>query len=180
MQIAECDHLRGAYQEQQAAGHMTLDELGAKLVDLDERRTIAEKQLDQLRDGRKRIDQLRAQKRFVLETFGLGLKLGLVYFPPQMRRAIYEMLQLKITVSDDDSVYIDGNLDANVMRLTQDIEEYAHILRKAEQRMTEQQQRSDLSAAEFDEVAEKELRAIRQELSPATTDITSSDMSKLA
>jgi hypothetical protein len=84
-QIAECDRLRGAYQEQQAAGYMTLDELGAQLAHLHERRNVAERRLEQIKGGQQRLEQLKTQKRFVLETFGMGLRLGLEYFPPKMR-----------------------------------------------------------------------------------------------
>jgi site-specific DNA recombinase len=43
--IAECVHLRTAYQDQQAAGLMTLEELGAKLAGLEETRQHAEREL---------------------------------------------------------------------------------------------------------------------------------------
>jgi hypothetical protein len=33
--IAECSRLRSAYQDQQATGHMTLEELSAKLAELE-------------------------------------------------------------------------------------------------------------------------------------------------
>ncbi len=47
--IAECDQRRGAYQDQQAAGLMTLEELGCKLRELDNTRRTAERELAALR-----------------------------------------------------------------------------------------------------------------------------------
>jgi hypothetical protein len=84
--IADCDRKRAAYQGQQAAGLMTMDELGAKLRKLDEDRATAQRELDRLTDSQERLRHLKAKKRFILETFGEGMKLGLIWFPPQLRR----------------------------------------------------------------------------------------------
>jgi hypothetical protein len=57
-QLADADRKRAAFQNQQAAGLMTLDELAAKLRQLDEQRTIAEGELDRLRDAQQQLDYL--------------------------------------------------------------------------------------------------------------------------
>lgn len=87
--------------------------------------------LERLKGGQQRLRQLKAQKRFILETFGQGMKLGLMWFPPQMRRAIHQMLRLKITVSGDGTIWAEADVDANVIRLTRDVEEYARRLNEA-------------------------------------------------
>jgi hypothetical protein len=46
--IAECERLRAAYQDQQAASYMTLDELGAKLKELENTYTLARTELEHL------------------------------------------------------------------------------------------------------------------------------------
>jgi chromosome segregation ATPase len=179
-QVAECSRMRDKFQEQEAHGYMTLDELGAKLDALNERRAVAERGLDRLRQDRGRLEELKAQRRFVLETFGEGLALGLFYCPPQLRRAVYELLRLKITVGADGSVvHVEGDLDANMVRVSEDLERYAARLNEAKRRYVDLQA-GDEDAGELIEMYENELRLIRQELSPATTDITSSLMSKLA
>src|SRR5215210_1883425 len=43
--LEECERLRSAYQDQQAAGLMTLEELAAKLEDLDETKRLAQTEL---------------------------------------------------------------------------------------------------------------------------------------
>ncbi len=58
-QLVAIDRKRAAYQDQQAAGYMTLDELGARLAELDKQRTAAEDQLDRLRDTQQHMDYLR-------------------------------------------------------------------------------------------------------------------------
>jgi hypothetical protein len=57
-QLANVDRLRSGYQDQAAAGLMTLDELGSKLKQLDERRAVAEDELDRLRDTQQQVDYL--------------------------------------------------------------------------------------------------------------------------
>ena len=54
--------LRGAYQDQQAAGLMTLEELGSKLTELDERRRSAERALADVSDARARIEALESER----------------------------------------------------------------------------------------------------------------------
>jgi hypothetical protein len=58
--LEEADRMRVAYQRQQAEGLMTVEELRARLGELDERRTEAEGELAALRDSRRRLDELRA------------------------------------------------------------------------------------------------------------------------
>jgi hypothetical protein len=58
--IEECDHLRGAYQDQQAAGFMTLEELGSKLKGLEETRRLAQ---DELRYAEAREELVTALER---------------------------------------------------------------------------------------------------------------------
>ena len=53
--IDECLRLRSAYQDQQAAGLMTLDELGSKLKELEETRQVAQAELTALEDQERRV-----------------------------------------------------------------------------------------------------------------------------
>lgn len=149
---------------------MTLDELGAKLRQLDEDRATTERELDQLKGGQQRLRQLKAQKRFILETFGEGMNLGLMWFPSQMRRAIYQMLRLKITVRGDGTIRAEADVDANVIRLTRDVEEYAQRLNEAKWRIEEQQEAGELSTWEAVDLIEAKLRRVRDNFSTTETD----------
>ena len=56
--MEECTRLRSAYQPQQAAGLMTLGELGSKLKELDETRELAQTELDALALREERMEDL--------------------------------------------------------------------------------------------------------------------------
>lgn len=89
-----------------------------------EQRTAAERDLDELRRGQRKIEELEANKRALLEAYGSGLLLGIDLFPPLMRRVVYEMLGLDIIVAPR-SMRVRTMVDANVVRMTREVEEYA-------------------------------------------------------
>ena len=123
--IEDCDRKRAAYQDQQAAGLMTLGELGAKLQQLDETKAAAEQRLAQARGGERRAEKLRATKRAMLEAYEQGIYYdGIGAFSPEMRREIYEALRIKITVGRN-SLKFEANVDANVIKMTRAVEYYA-------------------------------------------------------
>ena len=114
---------RAAYQDQQAAGLMTLDELGEKLRRLDDAKATAERELSRMQDGQRTVDELIAAKRAMLEAYERGIYYdGIAYFSPEMRRELYENLRLKVTVGRDTLRY-QGNAD--IMKLTRGVREYA-------------------------------------------------------
>jgi hypothetical protein len=105
---------------------MTLDELADKLRALEVTRTTAEGHVANARAGLNRVEDLRATKRAMLEAYAAGIEYdGISYFSPEMRREIYEALRLRITVGSDGTAHIQGNADANVIRLTRGVEDYA-------------------------------------------------------
>ena len=55
---------RTAYQDQQAAGYLTLDELGAKLAELEEARHALERELEACRNRGARLAELEAMRDF--------------------------------------------------------------------------------------------------------------------
>ena len=138
---------------------MVRTESWAKIADQNERRKVAEGRLARIEGGQQRLEQLKTQKRFVLETFGMGLKLELEYFPPQMRRKIYETLRLNINVYGDGTIRIGGNLDASVMQLTRDVEDYARKLKELEQRLGERS--AGLDGQGLMDLADRELKKVR-------------------
>jgi hypothetical protein len=46
---------------------MTLDELGAKLTELNDRKATAQRELDRLKEGRRRADELKQQNKRYFE-----------------------------------------------------------------------------------------------------------------
>ena len=60
--------------------------------------------------------------------FGTGLQLGLAYLPPSLRHSTYGLLGLQATVEPGGRVSVGGILDASVVHLNQDVEEYVDAL----------------------------------------------------
>ena len=96
-EIAGCDRFRSAYQDQQAAGFMTLDELGAKLKDLDRTRGTARSELERLRKRRERVEELERDRDTVLESYAGMVPDALDALTGEERRRLYGMLRLEVT-----------------------------------------------------------------------------------
>ena len=103
---------------------MSLEELGEKLEQAKEQRAVAEHALAALRRGQHKIEELEANNRALLEAYSSGLLLGIDLFTSPMRRAVHEMLRLDIIVPLR-STRVRSMVDANVVRMTRKVEEYA-------------------------------------------------------
>ena len=95
-QIAECSRLRTAYQDQQAAGLMTLDELGERLRELEETRRTAEAELELLDVHKRREEELEADRDVLLEYMAAGVSEGLDRLMGEERNKVYRMLRLEV------------------------------------------------------------------------------------
>jgi hypothetical protein len=95
--IAECDQRRGAYQDQQAAGMMTLEELGSKLRELDNTRKTAERELAALKDHRRRVEDLEEDRDALLEDMAAMVPAALDSLTGEEKNRIYRMLRLEVT-----------------------------------------------------------------------------------
>ena len=67
--VAECARLRGAYQDQQAAGLMTLAELGSKLEELEITRQMAEAEIVALTVQEERVEELERDRDALIEFY---------------------------------------------------------------------------------------------------------------
>jgi site-specific DNA recombinase len=94
--IAECSQLRSAYQDQQAAGLMTLEELGAKLKELERTRALAQAELDAITLRKERVEELETNRDVLLESLTSMVPEALNTLEPEERSRIYRMLQLEI------------------------------------------------------------------------------------
>jgi site-specific DNA recombinase len=97
--LEECAWLRAAYQDQQAAGLMTLEELGAKLKKLEETRLIAERELAGLDDSLKRTEELEADRDALLESYASMVPTALDKLSGEERNRVYRMLRLEVKPS---------------------------------------------------------------------------------
>jgi site-specific DNA recombinase len=131
--IEECDRRRGAYQDQQADGLMTREELRNKLDALAEEKEFATSRLRDSSERNERAQALKATKDSLLGVYRNGILYdGLMYFDATMRREIYEALQLT------------GTLSAEDVKLQTEVTEYALKLTKAAQQWAEDQEGGSL------------------------------------
>jgi len=95
--IAECVYKRSAYQDQQAAGLMTFEELGSKLQELDDARRLAQAELEALTRHQEHIEQLEKDREALIESMAEMVPDALKDLTPQERNKIYRMLRLEVT-----------------------------------------------------------------------------------
>jgi site-specific DNA recombinase len=99
--LAECDRLRKAYQQQQAAGLMTLEELGTMLKELEETRRVVEAELKHVEARRGRVEALENDRDDLLEHVAGLVPEALDKLTGQERNRLYRMLRLEITPSPE-------------------------------------------------------------------------------
>jgi site-specific DNA recombinase len=99
--LAEYTHLRSAYQDQQAAGLMTLQELGAKLEELKERRREAERELMALRSLQQRVEELEKDRDTLLQSMAEMVPGALEDLDGEEKNRLYQMLRLEVTPSGE-------------------------------------------------------------------------------
>ena len=94
--IAECSRLRSAYQDQQAAGLMTLEELASKLAKLEETRSVAAAELEALEAREERLRELEADRDSLLASYAETVPEALDELSAEERMRVYRMLQLEV------------------------------------------------------------------------------------
>jgi site-specific DNA recombinase len=99
-QIAEAARLRAAYQDQQAAGLMTLEELGAKLANLQEGRRRAEAELAALEEREGRVSTLERDRDALLRDWSDAVPEALESLSGEERNQIYRLLRLEVQVCE--------------------------------------------------------------------------------
>jgi hypothetical protein len=113
--FAECSRLRSAYQDQQAAGLMTLEELGAKLKELERTRNLAQAELDAITLRKERVAELEMNRDVLLESLASMVPEALDTLEPEERNRVYRILQLEIIPSPQ-GLRVSGALDEPFVR----------------------------------------------------------------
>jgi site-specific DNA recombinase len=103
--IAALDTKRSRYQDMAAEGHITFDELGAKLRELEGQRSVAQEELDNLHLRRARLEDLERDRETLLEEYAGMVPERLDELTGEERHQIYRMLRLQVFV------YPNGDLD---------------------------------------------------------------------
>ena len=94
--IAECSRLRSAYQDQQAAGLMTLEELASKLARLEETRRVAEAELKALEAREERLRELETDRDALIASYAERVPEALDRLSAEERTRVYRMLRLEV------------------------------------------------------------------------------------
>jgi len=108
--IAALDSKRSRYQEMAAEGHITFDELGAKLRELAADRATAERELEDLNLRRSRLEDLERDKDTLLQDYASMVPETLDELTGEERHQIYRMLRLQVYVSPDGDLDVRGVL----------------------------------------------------------------------
>ena len=106
--LSEAERKRSAYQDQQAEGLITLDELRTKLAALEETRATAHRELTILKESREQIENLERDADALLEHYASMVPETLDELTPEERHRVYKMLRLSVSVYADGLAEISG------------------------------------------------------------------------
>ena len=105
------DSKRSRYQDMAAEGHITFEELGAKLRGLEDERATVEGELENLQLRRSRVEELERDKASLLEDYAGMVSEELGELTGEERHQIYRMLRLRVRVLFDDTIEVEGILN---------------------------------------------------------------------
>ncbi|MDP9409238.1 MAG: recombinase zinc beta ribbon domain-containing protein, partial [Actinomycetota bacterium] len=108
--LTALERKRSRLQDMAAEGHITLDELGAKLRGLEEERKTAERELDGLRLRRTRLEELERDKAGLLAEYAEMVPEALEDLSADERHQVYRMLRLRVWVRPDGPIEVEGVL----------------------------------------------------------------------
>lgn len=106
--LSKVNRKRAAYQDQQAEGLITLDELRTKLAALDDTRETARRELAALQGRTERLKALERDKEAILEHYGELAPEALDGLAPEERHRFYATLKLEVTLRPDRAPEVTG------------------------------------------------------------------------
>jgi hypothetical protein len=114
--VSECVRLRAAYQDQQASGLMTMEELAAKVEELEHAKELAQTELANLSERRRRVEELIRDKEAVLELRSEAVLRGLDNRSPDEKSEVYKLLKLEVTPTPEGMEVSGALLSRNLCR----------------------------------------------------------------
>jgi site-specific DNA recombinase len=108
--IAALDGKRSRYQDMAAEGHITFDELGAKLQELEGQRTTGEEELDKLQLRRARLEDLERDKEILLKEYAGMVPEDLDELTGEERHQVHRLLRLRVFVYPTGDLEVQGVL----------------------------------------------------------------------
>jgi len=108
--LADVDQERRGYFRLAAKGHMTDEDLERELAGLEETRKAAERELALVKNRQDRIELLERDKDEILNYYATLAPKALDGLSPEERHRLYRMLRLKVLISPDRSLRVNGLL----------------------------------------------------------------------
>ena len=87
---------------------ITFDELRARLTELDHARSVAERELEALRNHRERIVGLATDRHTLLDSLVGVVPDALDSLTPEEHHHVYKLLRLRVTVNSDGTLEVTG------------------------------------------------------------------------
>jgi hypothetical protein len=101
------------------------------------------------------------------ESYGQALKLGFYWFPPRLRREIYDMMRISVAAGQD-GTRVRGNVNASVVTYIRRVELYVQRLEEINRRPKDYPPTEGINE-QFERI-EQEQRKAREEFSKYDTD----------
>jgi hypothetical protein len=108
--LSEADRMRAGYQELAAKGLMTIEELSARLEELEATRRTAADELEAIRRRAERLAGLKQDRDTLMEFYAGAVPEKLDRLSPEKRRRISGMLRLEVSARPDGSLEARGVL----------------------------------------------------------------------
>src|SRR5215210_9330597 len=108
--LNEADRMRAGYQELAAKGLMTIEELSARLEELEATRRTASDELEAIRRRAERLAGLKQDRDTIMEFYAGVVPEKLERLSPEKRRQIYGMLRLEVLARPDGTLEARGVL----------------------------------------------------------------------
>jgi hypothetical protein len=105
-QVERAKLKRSRYQDQEAEGLMTREELRTKVAELDEAMRLAEGEIEKLRCHEERVRAMEEAGEELIERYAKLIPEELQNLSPAERRRIYQTLQISISVPKDGEIKI--------------------------------------------------------------------------
>jgi hypothetical protein len=112
--LAEVDRMRAGYQELAAKGLMTLEELGARLNELENARETARRELEAIQEKSERLAELERDRDALMRSYAGVVPEALERLDPEERHNIYRMLRLQVAANPDATLEARGILSARL------------------------------------------------------------------
>ncbi len=105
--LVEVQSKRASYQEMAASELITFDELRARLLELDETRETAERELEIIGNHREHLAELQADRDALLASLMEIAPMALESLTPEERRRFYRLLDLRVITYPDRSLEVE-------------------------------------------------------------------------